>query len=81
VHKLLDYYTVVAEREAGFWTSIPLATGRSVAREEWLQMMDADPEHFQLVTITAEELTEYSLAQDDLIECAVFVTWSNEQLQ
>lgn len=77
----LDYYTVKAERETGCWIGLPIATGKTVARNEWLRMVDDDPEHFELVTLTAEELTTYSLAQTDVIERAVFVIWSDEQLQ
>jgi hypothetical protein len=79
--KLLDYYTVTAERETGFWISLPTATGQTVLRDEWLKLMEDDPEHFQLVALTAEELTRYSTTPEDVIERAVFVTWSDEQLQ
>ena len=79
--RLLDYYTVTAERETGFWIGLPFATGKTVARAEWLSLMDDDPDHFQLVALTAEELTGYSTADEDVIERAVFVTWSDEMLQ
>lgn len=79
--KLLDYYTVTAEPDTGFWIGIPVATSLTVARDEWLRYMAEDPKHFQLVTLTAEELTQYSMALDEVIERAVFVTWSDEQLQ
>ena len=81
MQKLLDYYTVTAERDSGFWIGLPVATGKTVAREEWLRHMAQDPEHFQLVTLTAEVLTNYSTAPEDVIERAVFVTWSDEAIQ
>jgi hypothetical protein len=81
MEKLLDYYTVTAERESGFWIGLPAATGKTVAREEWLRHMAQDPEHFQLVTLTAEVLTNYSTAPEDVIERAVFVTWSDEAIR
>jgi len=79
--KRLDYYSVIADRETGFWVGLPVATGLTVAREEWLRLMENDPDHFQLVTLTAEDLTRYSTAPEDVIEHAVFVTWSDEMLQ
>jgi hypothetical protein len=79
--KLLDYYTVTAERNSGFWIGLPAFTGKTVAREEWLQHMAQDPEHFQLITLTAEVQTNYSMAPEDVIERAVFVTWSDEAIQ
>ena len=79
--QMLDYYTVTAERETGFWISLPAATGQVVARDEWLRLMEDDPEHFQLVTLTAEERTSYSMAPENVIERAVLVTWSDELLQ
>lgn len=81
MEKLLDYYTVTAERDSGFWIGLPVATGKTVAREEWLRHMSQDPEHFQLVTLTTEVLTNYSTAPGDVIERAVFVTWSDEAIQ
>lgn len=79
--KQLDYYTVTADRETGFWVGIPVATGKSVERDEWLRLMADDPEHFQLVTLTAEEQTRYSQKMEDVVERAVFVAWSDEQMQ
>ena len=79
--KLLDYYTVTAERETGFWIGLPIATGRTVARDEWVCLMTEDPGHFGLATFTTEELTGYSVADDDVVERAVFGLWSDEILQ
>lgn len=67
MEKLLDYYTVTAERDSGFWIGVPAATGRTVTRKEWLRHMAQDPEHFQLVTVTAEEQTRYSQCMEDVI--------------
>jgi hypothetical protein len=80
--KLLDYYTVTAERGTGFWVGLPIATGKNVARSAWLSLMDDDPDHFQLAALTAAELTG-CLTEDDevFIELAVLVTWSDEMLQ
>ena len=78
MNKMLELYKVVAERETGFWVDLPVATAEKVARDEWLRMMEDDPEHFQLATLTAEELTGYSTADEDVIEHAVFVSWSDE---
>ena len=79
--KLLEYYTVTAERETGFWVGLPFATGKTVARAEWLSLMEGDPDHFHLVMLTAEDLTGYSMAADEVIEHAVFVIWSDELLR
>ena len=80
MNKMLELYKVVAERETGFWIGLPVATAETVPRDEWLRMMADDPEHFQLATLTAEELTGYSRANDDVIERAVFVSWSDEKV-
>ena len=80
--KLLDYYKVTAERESGFWIGLPVETGWQVSRTEWLILMEEDPDHFQLVALTAAELTGCSTEDNEtLIERAVFVTWSDELVQ
>jgi len=80
--KLLDYYTVTAERDSGFWIGLPVATGKNVGRSEWQSLMDDDPDHFQLAELTAAELTGCPTEDDEvLVERAVFVTWSDEMLQ
>ncbi len=76
---MLAIYKAVAERETGFWIDLPVATGQLVSRDEWLKLMKDDPEHFQVATLTAEELTGYSMADDDIIERAVFVVWEDEK--
>ena len=80
MNKMLDLYKAIAERETGFWINLPVATGESVCRAEWVSLMKEDPDHFQIATLTAEELTGYSTANADVIERAVFVTWSDEKL-
>ena len=72
---------MTAEREMGFWIGLPFATGKTASRGEWLQLKDDDPDHFQLVTLPAEDLTGYSMAADEVIERAVAVIWSDELLQ
>lgn len=80
--KLLNYYTVTADRDSGFWIGSPAATGKSVGRSEWLSLMDDDPDHFQLAALTAAELTGCPTEDDEaLVEHAVFVIWSDEMLQ
>jgi hypothetical protein len=59
---------------------LPVATGQTVSRDEWVRLMEEDPDHFQIAAFTAEELTGYSMDHEDLVERAVFVTWSDEQL-
>ena len=77
---MLDLYKAIAARDTGLWEGLPIATGKSVPRDEWLGLMKEDPDHFQLATLTAEELTGHSMDHRDLIERAVFVTWSDEML-
>ena len=77
---LLAYYTVTAEPDSGFWIGQPVRTGETVRRSEWLRLMEQDPDHFELVTLTPEDLGRYEIASDKVIELAVFVTRSNEQL-
>ena len=72
---------MTADRGTGFWVGVPVATGRQVPRAGWLHLIEEDRVHFQLVTLTAEELTKYSMADEEVIEHAVFVTWSDEMLQ
>ena len=79
--RMLDYYTVTAERDSGFWLGLPMQTGRQVSRTEWLHLTTEDPEHFQLAELTAAELSGCATDDDErLIEHAVFVTWSDENV-
>jgi hypothetical protein len=78
--KMLDLYKAIAERDSGLWVGLPMPTGRTVSRDEWVRLMEEDPDHFQIATLTADELTGYSMDHEDLIERAVFVTWSDEQM-
>ena len=77
---MLDLYKVVAERETGVWRVVPVATCQQVSRDEWMSLMNDDPDRFQLATLTAEELSRYSMADEDVIERAVVVTWSDAVL-
>jgi hypothetical protein len=81
MNKTLDLYKATAERETGFWIDLPVATGQVVSRDEWLARMKEDPEHFQIATLTDEELTGQSTDGGEIIERAVFVAWSDEKLQ
>ena len=78
--KLLDLYKVVAEGETVLWRGVPVATGQQVLRDEWASLVREAPDHFQIVTLTEEELTRYSVADVDIIELAVVVTWSDGPL-
>lgn len=81
--KMLDHYKVIAEKETGFWISFPVRTGHAVSREEWLQLNEHDPEHFQIITFASSgELPQQSLIhnEDEVIERALSVTWSDELL-
>lgn len=78
--KMLALYRAIAERETGLWVGLPIAIGQSVSRDKWLKLMKEDPIHFQLAILTTDELMGYSMGQDDLIECAVFVSWLGEML-
>ena len=77
---MLDLYRAVAERETGFWIDLPVATGQVVSREEWLTQMKEDPEHFQIATLTNDELAVKSGDDGCIFERAVFVAWSDENL-
>lgn len=79
--RMLGLFKAVAERESGFWIDVPVDTGRSVSREEWMSLMSQDPDHFQLATFTADEWTGCPAANGEAIELAVLVTWSDENLQ
>ena len=81
MNEILEIYKATAERETGFWIDLPIATGEVVSRDEWLIRMKEDPEHFQIATLTDEELTGRSTDGGHIIERAVFVAWSDEKLQ
>jgi len=81
----LDHYRVVAERETGFWINVPVRTGNTVSREEWLRLHQADPDHFQIVALSLEAQLPHQYSNNDLvvdvvIEHAIFVMWSDEVL-
>lgn len=80
--KMLDLYQVVAERETGFWITLPKPTGQTVSREEWLRLNHADPDHCQIISFTPNaELRLQSMVDEVVIEQALCVTWSDENLQ
>ena len=79
--KMLDLYKVIAERETGFWITLPVATGRTVSREEWLRLSQADPDHCQLITFAPDpELPFQAMTEEVVVEQALAVTWSDETL-
>lgn len=77
----LAYYTVIAEQKTGFWIDLPVDTGQRVSRTKWLSLMKEDPEHFQMATLVSEDPSANSMKGEVVVECAVFVTWSDEMLQ
>jgi hypothetical protein len=79
--KMLELYKAVAERETGFWTDLPVATGQLVSRDEWLSLMEYDPHHFQIATLTREDLACDLLVDGDIVERAVLVSWIDETFQ
>lgn len=78
----LKHYQVVAERYTGFWLDQPVDTGLKVPREEWLRLMQDDPEHFQMVTLLPEDqLPTHSKERVLIAELAISVRFSDEPLQ
>lgn len=81
MHEMLDHYSVVAERESGFWLTLPVSTGQKVSREEWWRLHEKDPEHFQIITIaTTGELPLQSTTNEIVVEHALSVSWLDEIL-
>lgn len=79
--EMLDHYQVRAERETGFWVDLPVATGRTVSRDEWLRLQQDDPQRFQVITIDPEDQPLHYRRLGRIIEFAVTVTWADELLQ
>lgn len=78
---MLDLYKVIAERETGFWITLPVPTGQTVSREEWLRLNQADPEHCQIIAFAPEaEPTLHPMADEVVIEQALAVQWTDETL-
>lgn len=78
---MLDLYQVVAERETGFWITLPVPTGQTVPREEWLRLNKADPDHCQIIAFAPDpELPFQSMTEEVVVEQALAVTWSDETL-
>lgn len=78
---MLDLYQVIAERETGFWVTLPVATGQTVSREEWLRLNQVDPDHCQIIAFAPESaLPLQSMGDKVIVEQALAVTWSDETL-
>lgn len=79
--KMLDLYQVIAERETGFWITLPVPTGQTVSREEWLRLNQVDPDHCQIIAFAPHaELSLQSLTDEVVVEQALAVIWSDETL-
>lgn len=77
----LDLYAVMVERDTGFWVNLPVRTGRTVSREEWLSFQQQDPDHFQIIEFTPDgKLPLQSTTMEDIVEHALAVTWIDEML-
>jgi hypothetical protein len=78
---MLDLYQVIAERETGFWITLPVATGQTVSRDEWLRLNQADPDHCQIIAFAPDAgLPLQSMTDEIIVEHALAVTWSDETL-
>lgn len=78
---MLDLYRVVAERETGFWITLPMPTGQTVSREEWIRLNQADPDHCQIIAFALDaELRLQSMTDEVVVEQALAVTWLDETL-
>jgi len=78
---MLDHYRVVAERESGFWITLPVPTGQTVSREDWMRWNHDDPDHFQIIAFAPEaELPLQSIENESVVEHALSVTWEDELL-
>jgi len=76
---MLDLYQVIAERETGFWITLPVATGQTVSRDEWLRLNRADPDHCQIIAFAPDaRLPLQSMTDEVIVEHALAVTWSDE---
>lgn len=79
--KMLDLYQVIAECETGFWITLPVATGQTASREEWLRLNQADPAHCQIIAFAPDaELPLQSMTDEVVVEQALAVIWSDETL-
>lgn len=78
---MLDLYQVIAERETGFWITLPVATGQTVSRDEWLRLNQAEPDHCQIIAFAPDaRLSLQSMTDEVIVEHALAVTWSDETL-
>lgn len=78
---MLEHFRVIAERETGFWLTLPVSTGISVSRDRWLELNQVDPDHFQILELApGPQSSSESTSDGVIIEKALFVTWSDETL-
>jgi hypothetical protein len=79
--KMLKHFRVVAERDTGFWITLPVPTGLEISREEWLNLQRKDPDHFQILEIAADaELSAQSPTSGQSIEYALSISWPDEKI-
>lgn len=83
MEKVMELYTVISETGSGFWINLPVFTGQTVLRDEWLRLHRADPYHFQMITFASnDDLPRQSMSTYEVvIERALRVTWSDEVSQ
>jgi hypothetical protein len=76
--QMMELYAVVAERATGFWINLPVRTGRTVSRGEWLRLHRADPCHFQIITFAPNlQPPDQQIAFVGTV-VALSVRWSDE---
>ena len=81
MNTMLDLYQVIAERGTGFWITLPVATGQTVSREEWLRRKQVDPDHCQIIAFAPDaRLPLKSMVDEVVVEQALAVIWSDEAL-
>lgn len=77
---MIDLYQVVAERETGFWITLPVPTGQTVSREEWFRLNQADPDHCQIIAFAPNAELALRSMDEVIVEQALVVTWLDETL-
>lgn len=77
---MIDLYQVVAERETGFWITLPVPTGQTVSREEWIRLNQADPDHCQIIAFAPNAELPLRSMDEVIVEQALVVTWSDQTL-
>ncbi|MEW6021330.1 MAG: hypothetical protein AB1807_04225 [Pseudomonadota bacterium] len=79
---MLDLYQVIAERETGFWITLPTSTGLTVSREEWFHLNQVDPDHCQIIAFAPDaHLPLQSMTDEVVVEQALSVCWLDEMFQ